>query len=1286
MSDGVNLMNSIRDRCKRMSELFDGTSFVGVLNYRALNYSQEQISLYSNALALDCITQDGRSYYHRGHMLLIYLLAKSSCIRWEPWESGHYDMEDILSRRAILCELQWDFIRNDAVVVNRLFSWLWDSDILRFSPSDAVHVKALIDQALDNIDSSGFLESLRVDGDGSGEYLLVRDLLAMQAEISHLLTLASDAGSDIPSIQHLTERNEKIAQWKDWLQLPQSPYLATPCREVLADERMAFLRTRNLLLIHEDWAELAKHYEENRHIFENELKSLARYYACLGRIYGERLNDNTQAAEYFAEAMNYDPSDFESFHRVKFYLREGQQWTRLVELLSNHWESYEDMQMRCEILMECAEIQAKELKQYEEGIGLFERAYTEGHASSHFESLFHIIQESSELPTNMRLRACVVLSGHISSMGDADRYVALSNQLMAEDENLDLAIKSLIHAGIQNYLATPIKALETLKEAIVQNPTISLYEGMLYRIFLKSLNYNELLLTFDDLSDEDIEQKNLAHIWLTLGRALLKLGNADDIAFRYLERSALNDSENSKTIELCLSISEKLQLIDKQWLYAMLLKEQSKSAAQRDALENRIQSLRLSIDDDDLKLCSSYEQMLSFPALRQNAAQELMQCIARVSDSEAILEMLQRVEARSLGGEDRELVEELYRSLLERELSQDVKRGVLERYLGFMLGQGDKLDRAHYIDIHAELLVLAPAERLLSVLRPINPSKDEYRAWTNSVEDKLRPQSDDQGKSKTYAILAEVYAKELEDSEKEAQSYEEILRFSPDNVEIFEKCIALHEGREQYYEALELIRERMPASLGIEERLKYYNRTAQAAMVSTNDYAMLAESLKLIADTSPSAFRTQLQALVAHASKSEVEPEQINSMLESVEGDDALAKQHFASLRLERAQLLANSGDLDGLAALLDERLKSALESSPTVALEAKELCNKLATHPSYNELREIWQLQAQKTQAQLSAPAIRAVETPTPAAQAGEALTAKSDTGAEIIASIKSLDTLEQSVAQIDAHLKTFTKPALAINFLKDCSLALEAINAMGAAENYLKRVFALDLNDPALPEFYKRRRQFKKALKIIQFRIAKEKNAELARDLQLEAALIEELAGDFSAANTRLQTLLKSLPPTTPKPVLVHIHRSLARLNTFCGDVPAAVESLKAAGLVADFKQKEEIDVDCAFLLRDLGRFEEARKLFLSLRIRGLNNERMTLLGLSFDIDEAKYADAQKKIDESMNAPEFAALKLPLLEQFLRLQQSRNEDSQALQETAKRILELDPDNRHALDVTADS
>ena len=190
MNSSVNFMESVRSRCQRLSELFEPASIVAVLNARAIKCSQEQFSHYMRAAGIESYTHNNRPFYHRGHILVAYLMQKASRVYWEPWEHGHCDLEDVMSRRTQLCELHWEYIKLDATIIDRLFRWIWSDDILKFSPADAVHIKSIIDMSLDKIDSSGFLESLQLQSEGVGAYLLVRELLAMQSEISHLLSLA----------------------------------------------------------------------------------------------------------------------------------------------------------------------------------------------------------------------------------------------------------------------------------------------------------------------------------------------------------------------------------------------------------------------------------------------------------------------------------------------------------------------------------------------------------------------------------------------------------------------------------------------------------------------------------------------------------------------------------------------------------------------------------------------------------------------------------------------------------------------------------------------------------------------------------------------------------------------------------------------------------------------------------------------------------------------------------------------------------------------------------------
>jgi hypothetical protein len=126
--------------------------------------------------------------------------------------------------------------------------------------------------------------------------------------------------------------------------------------------------------------------------------------------------------------------------------------------------------------------------------------------------------------------------------------------------------------------------------------------------------------------------------------------------------------------------------------------------------------------------------------------------------------------------------------------------------------------------------------------------------------------------------------------------------------------------------------------------------------------------------------------------------------------------------------------------------------------------------------------------------------------------------------------------------------------------------------------------------------------------------------------------------------------------------------------GAAPDAVATLKQASAEADFKSREEIDIDTCLLMREFAP-DEAKKLHSKLLLRGAKSEKMQLLTLSFDIDAQKFTEANNRLNNLLSASD-SAIVISALEQKIRLQKAREDNPDDIRNTANELLALSPEN----------
>lgn len=1252
-------MNTVRAQSTTLCETFDRDGFLAMLKKRGLDTIGDYVDDYVETGWITPIEAGNKRRFHRGHMLILLRLLSCNDFKYQTGLQEKYDFEDIMSRRAFICELESQNVKEDAQKINQLFLWLWCNDPASFNVINAVHTKAVIDISLDRLDPTGVYESLQRED--LGPCKLVHDLITMQEEIGGLVALASSAGVSIPNVQHIFDRKSKLDEIKSFMMPLNSPFLAVPTREMNANDRMDFIRKRNRLLVEKDFQKLVEHYESHSELFTCEPERHAQMCVCLGQIYGNLLNDNAKAAEAFKEALEYDSGNKEAFNEINRNLRALESWPELVDLLRNHWDSIEDPQKRCALILECAQIQAFKCQNIEESIGLYERCMLEGYPGNDFDNLYKIIAGLMDNFTDLeRLRALVTLSMHIVNYSQCDKVLALRQKYDTSTEPLGCCLSLLIDAGVQSFKGDQPQALETLRDAIVQFPTINLMEGILYRIATKLQSFNEFRESINDLESESLSNSDLSDVWMRIANVLLRLPKYDLLALEYAEKAAAADPTNNKAINLCYELSVNASQTERAYIYGSVKAARTEDDNERATLENALKDYRLSIENDEGKLLTIYETLLQFGDLNDTVIDGIRDLISSVDDMKAIA-TLQRVESKCMNIGMSSFVEELYQSVLERDISTELRKSLLERYLGFLLGQGANLNLDLFISTHAQLYCLAPSELRLTMFKStVQDNVEAFRTWANYLEDGIANIEDKKTVAKIQTTLANCYQNILHDQDKAAEAYANLLKTAPDNVPAFKCSFSAFERLERYFECIEVAKSFPLDRLSPQERFSYAFKSLTYALVHLFDSDAIRYFFNMIAKDDENVIPAVLSQLLEKAESSNVDKDQLVYFLEQLERDTT--KFASSAIKLCRAELLNSMNRKEDAASLLGESFYYDVRGTSLEA-KAKEIVKNVVTGTDqFRILEDLWlPRQAEPPKAieidkSPSMPSIMAAakQTPAPAEkpspidalvrECGEAID-NEDLIAQIIApALHSLSPADQ------AHL--FTK--LAELFEKNKSLP--------QAEEYYKQAFRNSTQVDDLLNFYRRNHLIKKSTKILVKQLPKA-TGDARKEINLELAQNFQCMGDFIHAAGRLDDILANSAPE--KPEKLQLLRQKATYLMAANDADGAIMALKQASAEADIKQKEDIDIDTCLLLRSKD-INEAQKLHQNLLLRGAKSDKMQLLNLCFDIDAEKFDDASAKI-EKLLASDNAVLKCPVLEQKLRMQKLRGESTA---ETEKALL----------------
>lgn len=1302
-------MKKVREQAPSLCELFDYESFVAHLSRRGLSKVTDYIKLYMSSGWIVPLEVGTRQRFHRGHMLILLRLSTCNDLHYQAGLENAYDFEDIMSRRAFLCEKSANDLRDDAKRIQQLFLWLWSDSMASYQPVNAVLTKAIIDISLDMLDPDGFYENLHVKDseEGVGTYRLVRDLLVMQYEISMLVGLASSTGVSVPSVQYIFDRKRRFDELCDFMMPIKSPFLAIPSRDIMADERMDFIKKRNQLLADKKYRELIDFYDSHLYYYESDVQRHAELCVCMGHIYGDLLKDSASAVSVFQEAIEYDPSNQEAFEQVSHHMREAGQWNELVELLSNHWDTLTDPARRCALILECALIQAFKCQRVTEAIGLFERCMLEGHPGNAFDDLYKIIVGLMDDCTDLeKMRALVTLSLHVVNYGQCEKLVQLKGKYDTSTDSLGRCLSALIDAGLESFKGDQPEALEILRDAIVQVPRHALIDGILLRIASKLHSDNEFREGLEDLENESLSGEDLSDVWLRVARVLRTLSR-DALALEYAEKAVQAHDVNREAVEMCYDISVALQKNDRAFIYATLKAAREKDPKVREELETTCQELRLSFGDDDDKLMGAYETLLQFADVRDSIVDNLRE-LANTLDTPKTITLLQRVESRCTTDGLSSFVGELYQIVLERVVTPDQKKGLLERYLGFLLGQGAAFDIQNFIPIHAQLFALTPSDRLFSILQnAANHSPAAIKTWTGCLEDAVTEVSDKLRIAKIYTTLADCYKNILKDPEKTADAYENLLKASPDSLSAFKECFEAMEQVGRYFDCTEIAKSFALEKLTAQERQLYASKSLGFALIHLYDADTMLHFVNFLSKDDESRMPGVIDTLLELAQNAHVESDQLICFLEKMEQNTTPGTALI--LRLARANLLASAQNLAECSKLLDsatcdaarrakllDRAKPALDALKAGGNEYRELVSRWRSEapsvpapsvstsasaiPSVPPIASASGFSVRPVSA-ISAPSIPAAPVPASASAPAHAPAPASapasapSQSASITALVKECaDHIDDEtfLAVIDKALKTLSAEDATALCLQLGAL-YESNQRYPVAENYFKKAFQYTQSFELL-EFYKRMRQFKKALKILSFKHAKApESGKLA--VKIEMALVYEQMGDGASAINVIDEVIDS--NALDKNARIALLRQKSACLVQQHNPQEAIATLRRASAEADPKLREDIDTDACFLLREASP-EEAKKAFQSLKIRNVKSEKFTLLSLCFDIDDHAFDEADAKITALLaSAP--APVKIPALEQKIRLQKLRGDSQPDISKTAQALLALAPHNAMA-------
>lgn len=1233
-------MKSIRENAQIICETYDIDAFKRLLQKRNMASMISELDVYEKkGLVVPRVTKNNKVLYDIGHFILLLRIQNASHIRYDVGTAGTYDLEDVLLRRTKIADLISEHVVEDTKYFHAFFSWIWSDGSADFDIRTVIHIKNVAKLLLDEIDPNGFIASLHSQATNSPVNLIVRDMMSFMADLDTLIQNLNISDADGSILDKFADREAIIALYRQWLEPLRSPYLASPTCDMMFDERIEFFNKRNDILVSNDFEALINHYESNSNLFESEIDRHAEYCLAKGHIYGDLLQDNVKAAEAFEEALEYDPSNTEAFDLVSRHLREASQWDQLVELFSNHWDAVNSVQKRCDMLRECAAIQAFHCQNIPEAIGLYERCMLEGNPGNCFDDIYKIVYGLMENSTNMeRLRVLVTLTMHITNYAQRDKVVSLQNAYNDSDEPASQCLNSLINAGNYSFSGDQPEALQHVRKAFLANPSNSLIEGILYRIVSKIGSMKEFDEVMDDIESESISARDLSLVLTRIAKVLKRFPDKLSNALAYAEHAVDVDATNDEAVSIAYDLSTQLSIPAKRFVYASLKLARSKNEAERNELDGICEELKLSFNDQDDVLIDVYETCLQFEVLRNNIADDLKSLMSTISDEKAVA-FIQRVESLCVSNGLTHLMGELYESVLERPIAANIRKSLLERYLGMLNGQTDDSSRDTFLRIHAQLFCISPSPYLATLLEKFTAKNEALlRKWTSYIEEAISETTDSATQIKLYATLTHIYLDILKDDESAAESAKHILNIDPASVVAFKTCFGCHERREDYFECCELFRAFPTDKFPSEDRKYYAQKTLRIALINLYDTEKMLFSIRVLIANHPEIVLPLMDQMFRWQEKSDLSRDQLICFFEMFEKQtDDYLKAVFHAIR---AELLIKENRADEGLALLDAAFRDqALQVDATLPLTArvKALLSALPANDSNKAVVALWTSDAAGSKpksAEIKAidrsklPKIgdklksgdnrvlddaalkeklisgdhkiisgdhkaisgdhKAISGDNKAISGDQAAVkpaAEKSVSEADAATFAKIDALVSAcreniddpaaIANVDAAIASF-EPKFKTALAVKIAALFEELNRKDNAEKYYKSAFSFTQSYELL-EFYKRNRKFKKALKIAQFKEKQMSDPVDKAAVSIDLALIYQQIGDFKNASTYLDNVLNNYSSVYGKTELVNIQRQKAALSIAMHDTDAAIAILnQAASDIAKQDPKLKEEID--------------------------------------------------------------------------------------------------------------
>lgn len=480
-------------------------------------------------------------------------------------------------------------------------------------------------------------------------------------------------------------------------------------------------------------------------------------------IWEDRVEDKAQAAGAYQEILEVEPSHAAAGEALEQIYRETGEWAALAELLISRADITQNADEKVLVLQSAAKVFEENLDDPDMAFATLQAAFNERYSNEH---------TSRELER---------LATQYDKWGDLlNEYNGLVQQLEDPVEQCELWVK--IGRWYGEHLNQPEYGIQSLERALELNPESVSALRELASFQRRAHAYDELAETLQRVVPLEQEPADQSRALLELARVqevnLANVAGAIESYRRVLEI----DSDNAAALDALI------RLYDQQQSWSELVTVLARRAA---TTEDPDESLRLKKHIGYVQEANLVDPTAAIETYRDILARE-------PTDFDA----LQALERLYLNANRVEQYKEVLLAELDATADVDTQIAIYEKMASALVSLSDNQEEA--AEVLEKVIMLDPSRDL--TYRQLEELYSGLEKWTELVEtyrSHIEATQEPAMKIELLKAMGEVYERQVQDVERAAETYSEILDIDPSNFEAANTLSRLQEAMEDWPQAIE---------------------------------------------------------------------------------------------------------------------------------------------------------------------------------------------------------------------------------------------------------------------------------------------------------------------------------------------------------------------------------------------------------------------------------------------------------------------------------------------------